>query len=387
MVPEKRTVVLVGPAYPLRGGIAHFNESLARELSSRGYDVKIVSFYLQYPSLLFPGKTQYAPDDPPRDLEIYNLISSVNPLSWNKTAKRISSWNPEAVIIRFWLPFMGPSLGSIAKKLRRKGITVLGLVDNAIPHEKRSGDLPLSKYFFKQCHGLFTLSQSVANDLDTIVPRTPKAVSPHPIYNFFGDIIPRNEALTSLNLDSSYRYILFFGFIRKYKGLDLLIDGFYKSNLNEKNVRLLVAGEFYEDESSYRDLVKKLNLEDAVIFRNDYIPEEEVRNYFCASSIVAQTYRSATQSGVTQIGYHFEKPMLVTNVGGLPEIIPDGKVGFVVEKDGEAIAKALNRFFDENLEREFTENLRIEKERFSWSHFCSELVKFVQLVKHEEANG
>jgi glycosyltransferase involved in cell wall biosynthesis len=385
-VSEKETIVLVGPAYPLRGGIAHFNESLARELTNAGFEVKIVSFYLQYPSILFPGKTQYALDDPPRDLEIHSLISSVNPLSWVKTAKTILSWNPSVAIFRFWLPFMGPALGAIAKRLRRKGCAVVGLVDNAIPHEKRMGDLLLSKRFFSQCDGFFTLSQSVSDDLDTIVPSAPKAVSPHPIYDFFGDIVSREEALKSLGLAPQFRYILFFGFIRKYKGLDLLINGFAKSELKSDNVKLLVAGEFYEDEKLYLDLIDQLGLKDEVILRNDYIPEEEVRNYFCAASLVAQTYRSATQSGVTQIAYHFERPMLVTNVGGLPEIVSDGKVGFVVEKDEDAIASGLRRFFDEDLEPTFVVNVQKEKRRFSWTHFCSELVIFVERVKHKKAH-
>jgi len=379
-VEGKNTIVLVGPAYPLRGGIAHFNESFAKALAEDGYHVKIVSFYLQYPSFLFPGKTQLAEGDPPRDLEIHPLISSINPLSWKKTAGMIFSWKPSLVVIRFWIPFMGPALGSIAKRLRNTGVKVIGLVDNAIPHEARPADRILSRYFFKNCDAFFTLSKSVGDDIQKLAPGKPVESSPHPIYDFFGDKISRSQALKQLNLRPEFQYILFFGFIRKYKGLDLLMEGFAKSGLKNQNVKLVVAGEFYDESSVYFDLAKSLKIEDSIVFRNEYIPEAEVKNYFCSASIVAQTYRSATQSGVTQIAYHFERPMLVTNVGGLAEIVPDGKAGFVVEPNPVAIAESLARFFQEDLEQVFEKNVAIEKKHFSWSYFKNEFLSFVQQV-------
>jgi glycosyltransferase involved in cell wall biosynthesis len=381
-VLAKETIVLVGPAYPLRGGIAHFNESFANTLAADGYDLKIVSFYLQYPSFLFPGKTQTAEVDPPRDLEIYPLISSINPLSWKKAAKVISSWKPTVVVIRFWIPFMGPALGTIARILRKRGVMVIGLVDNALPHEARPADKILSRYFFKNCDAFFTLSKSVGEDINRLAPGRPVATSPHPLYDFFGEKVSKIQAIKELNLDPDFRYILFFGFVRKYKGLDLLMEGFAKSGLKSKKVKLIVAGEFYDDSSTYFELAKSLQIEESMVFRNEYIPEAEVKNYFCAAALVAQTYRSATQSGVTQIAYHFERPMLVTDVGGLSEIVPNGKAGFVVDPQPDAIAESLARFFQNDLEEEFEKNVAVEKERFSWSHFKHEFLSFVNQIRN-----
>jgi len=381
-VLAKETIVLVGPAYPLRGGIAHFNESFANTLAADGYDLKIVSFYLQYPSFLFPGKTQKAEGDPPRDLEIYPLISSINPLSWKKAAKVISSWKPTVVVIRFWIPFMGPALGTIARILRKKGVMVIGLVDNALAHEARPADKMLSRYFFKNCDAFFTLSKSVGEDINRLAPGRPVATSPHPLYDFFGEKVSKIQAIKELNLDPDFRYILFFGFVRKYKGLDLLMEGFAKSGLKSQKVKLIVAGEFYDDSSTYFELAKSLQIEESMVFRNEYIPEAEVKNYFCAAALVAQTYRSATQSGVTQIAYHFERPMLVTDVGGLSEIVPNGKAGFVVDPQPDAIAESLARFFQDDLEEEFEKNVAVEKERFSWSHFKHEFLSFVNQIRN-----
>lgn len=378
----KGTIVLVGPAYPLRGGIAHFNESFAKTLSDEGYQTKIVSFYRQYPSFLFPGKTQLAEGDPPRDLDIHPLISSIQPLSWKKAANQIAAWNPDFVVIRFWIPFMGAALGSIAKRLRKRGVKVIGLVDNAIPHEARPADKVLSSYFFKNCDAFFTLSESVGEDLKKLAPGKPVGTSPHPIYDFFGDKMPQDQAIAELKLDPSFRYILFFGFVRKYKGLDLLMEAFSLTDLKKEKITLIVAGEFYESISDYHELAKSLNIEDAVVFRNEYIPEADVRKYFCASSIIAQTYRSATQSGVTQIAYHFERPMLVTDVGGLSEIVPHEKAGFVVKPDPKAIAESLARFFHEDFEHEMEVNISTEKERFSWNHFKNEFLSFVENIRN-----
>ena len=377
---ENKLVVLVGPAHPLRGGIAHFNESFAKELIKQGYHVKLVSFYLQYPSLLFPGKSQKTDSPPPFDLEIHNMISSINPKSWRKTANKISAWNPMMVVIRFWLPFMGPSLGTIAKQLQRKKVKVIGLVDNAIPHESRIGDSFLSGWFFRNCNGFFTLSEQVANDLKKIRPGTKVETSPHPLYDIFGQKTSREEALDHLGLSDKYKYILFFGFVRKYKGLDLLLEGFAKSGLADKKIRVLVAGEFYEDRTTYDQLIEKLQLTHSVIIKDDYIPESEVRYFFGAANLVAQTYKSATQSGVAQIAFHFDKPMLATEVGGLPEIVDDGLTGLVVQPNPQAIAEGLRRFFEEESENSFIPNIQRAKQRFTWPHFCSQFFKFAETI-------
>jgi len=377
-VKDSELIVLIGPAHPLRGGIAHFNESLAKNLRERGYRVVIVSFSLQYPAFLFPGKTQKTDSVAPSGLEIHSLINSLNPLSWWRTARIIASWDPEVVLIRFWIPFMGPALGTVAGRLRKQKIPTIGLVDNALPHEKRPMDKVLSRFFFRRCSAFFTLSESVASDLKRLAPGKPVETSPHPVYDVFGERISREEALATLQLDPECRYILFFGFIRKYKGLDLLIQGFKQSGVFDENVKLLVAGEFYEDESKYRDLVSELNLSGSVIFHDRYISDDRVKYYFGVASLVAQTYRSATQSGVTQIAYHFERPMLVTDVGGLPEIVPDGVVGFVVRPEVEAIGEGIGRFFREGLETKFSSNAESEKARFSWKYFTDRFLNFIE---------
>lgn len=373
-------IVLVGPAYPLRGGIAHFNESFARELVSQGYRVKLVSFTLQYPSVLFPGKTQKAIADPPRDLEIYEMINSVNPLSWRLAAKKILKWQPQLVVVRFWIPFMGPSLGTLARRVRRKGVKVVGMVDNAIPHESRPLDRPLSKYFFRHCDAFFTLSEAVAEDIGQLAPGKPVDTSPHPIYDLFGTKPAKTEAIEKLSLDPGSEYILFFGFVRRYKGLDLLLEGFASVLKDLPEVKLIVAGEFYDEKQPYLDLLGELNLGDRVVIMDEYIPEEDVKYYFAAASLVAQPYRTATQSGVTQIAYHFDRPMLVTDVGGLAEIVPDGKAGFVVKPEPEAIGTAIARFFREDREEEFAKNVQKEKVRFSWDHFTSRFLSFVNKI-------
>lgn len=377
---SEQPIIIVGPAFPLRGGIAHFNESFCRSLIDAGYPAEIVSFYLQYPSVLFPGKSQKAGGSPPEDLKIHNWISSINPLSWSRAARMIIRLKPQIVVIRFWLPFIGPALGAVAKRLRKKGIRVIGLVDNAIPHESRGFDRILSNRFFKNTDAFFTLSDSVADDLRRLAPGKAIATSPHPVYDIFGDKIPMAAARQKLDLDQKARYVLFFGFVRAYKGLDLLIEALAMDQLNGLNIHLIVAGEFYEDQEKYRDQIKSLGLQDRVIIRSDYIPQEEVGAYFSAANLVAQTYRTATQSGVTQIAYHFERPMLVTDVGGLAEIVPNGKVGYVVSRDPRAIADAISRFFTENKEAAFAKAAALEKKRFSWSHFTRKFIAFANSI-------
>ena len=373
----KQPIVLVGPAYPLRGGIAHFNESFAQSLMDVGYSIDIVSFYLQYPSILFPGKTQKSvDDDPPERLMINEWLSSVNPLSWRSAARKVIGLKPQLVVIRFWIPFMGPALGALAKRLRAKGIRVVGLVDNAIPHEARGFDKSLSNLFFKHCNAFFTLSESVAEDLKVLAPGIPIGTSPHPVYDIFGQGVSKAEAREKLNLDPKKKYILFFGFVRAYKGLDLLIEALGVEAVKELDLHLIVAGEFYEDQKKYLDLIDRLGLTDSITIRSDYIPQEDVKYYFCASNLVAQTYRSATQSGVTQIAYQFDRPMLVTNVGGLPEIVPDDECGFVVDPNPDAIAHAIVRFFKENKEKVFSENVARKKHELSWKYFTEKFLEF-----------
>ena len=362
---SSKKVIIIGPAHPYRGGISNFNNSLAQAYNDKGDDVQVFSFSLQYPSFLFPGKTQYENSDPPRNINIKSVINSINPFNWFSVSKQINKENPDYVIIRYWLPFMGPCLGTIARLLN-SNIKILAITDNIIPHEKRFGDFLLTKYFIKGCDAFLTLSASVLEDLLKFTSSTKKIFIPHPIYDTFGNKIDKNIALQNLNLNSKDKHLLFFGFVRKYKGLDLMLEAMADIRVKELGVKLIVAGEFYDDINEYLNLIDELGIKDNIILKSDFIAEADVKNYFCASDMITQTYRTATQSGVTQIAYHFERPMLVTNVGGLAEIVPDNKVGYVTSKNPSDIAGAIVDFYNNNKEQEFTKNTISEKKRFTW---------------------
>jgi len=362
-----KTIVLLGVGHPFRGGLASYNERLVRELIAMGYQVTLSTFTLQYPNFLFPGKTQYSSSEKPKDIPIIEEVNSVNPFNWIKVGRRIKKQAPDLLLIRFWLPFMGPCFGTIARVVKgNKKTKVITLIDNIVPHEKRIGDFTLTKYFTKAMDAFITMSKDVLKDLQKFDTKKPQALSPHPIFDNFGEHIKREVALKTLNLNPKTRYILFFGFIRDYKGLDLLIEAFGDSRFRALGVKLIVAGEFYNDGQQYFDQIKRLGLDGEVIMHNEFIPNEGVKNYFSAADIVTLPYKTATQSGVTQIGYHFEKPMLVTEVGGLPEIIPHNKVGYVVKPDPKEIADALYNFYTENKKAEFEKNVKIEKQKYTW---------------------
>lgn len=373
---KNKKIVIVGPAFPLRGGIANFNEALSRELSNKGYETTIVSFSMQYPNFLFPGKTQYDTGIGPEDLSIYSLINSVNPASWKKAANFIIQQQPSFVVIRYWIPFMGPALGTIAKKLRRKGIKVLAITDNVIPHESRIGDWRLTNYFIKNCDGFITMSNSVLDDISKFTNNPNKIMLPHPVYNIFGDPVKREEGIAKLNLDFDTKYILFFGLIRGYKGLDIALKAMANPSIRELGVKLIIAGEFYDKKEKYVQLIEELGVSDQILLHDKYIPQEEVKYYFAAADCVVQPYRTATQSGITQVAYNFNKPMIVTNVGGLPEIVEDGKVGFVTEMNEASIANAVLRFYKEDKKAVFERNVEEAKQKFSWDYFVEELIAF-----------
>ena len=361
----KRKIIIIGPAFPYRGGIANFNNSLAVEYKSQGADVKIYSFSLQYPSFLFPGKTQYEEGEGPKDIEIIPIINSINPFNWFKVASRIKKENPDYVIIRYWLPFMAPCLGTIAK-LIRKTTKVFAITDNVIPHEKRIGDSFLTRYFVKSSDAFLTLSSSVLDDLKQFTDTEEKIFIPHPIYDSFGDIVEKSTAKEKLGLEVNGKYLLFFGFVRKYKGLDIMLDIMADKRIQDLGIKLIVAGEFYDNKEEYISQIDVLGIKDSIILKSDFIPEEKVKDYFCASDMITQTYRTATQSGVTQIAYHFERPMLVTNVGGLAEIVPHNKVGYVCDINTKQIADYIVEFYTKNKEKEFSDNTKEEKKRFTW---------------------
>lgn len=362
-------IVLLSPAYPLRGGIASSTERLAQELQRHGYAVSIYSFSLQYPSILFPGKTQYTDGPPPPGLDIIPAVNSINPLNWWKVGRRLRRESPSLVIARFWLPFMGPSLGAILRLAKRNGHTrTMAITDNVIPHEKRPGDRLLTRFFIKAVDAFIVMSRSVKEDIHQFAPEKPVSYIPHPIFDNYGAKCSRPEALKRLGLSEGHSYLLFFGFIRDYKGLDLLLRAMGDERIKALGIRLLVAGEFYGSDESYRDIIREESIEDQVIFHSDYIPNEEVRFYFGAASLVVQPYKSATQSGISQLAYHFESPLLVTKVGGLPEIVEDGKEGYVVDVSVPAIADAIVDFFTHNREAAMAEGVRQGKQRFSWDN-------------------
>ena len=361
---KSKKIILVGPAHPFRGGLAAFNERLAYEFQKEGHEVMIYTFTLQYPALLFPGKTQFSDSEKP-DLDIKEKINSINPFNWRKVGRKIRAEQPDMVIFAYWMSFMAPCFGTIARVVKKdKKIKCMGLVHNMIPHEKHFYDAALAKYFMKPMDAYITMSQSVYNDIERFDPNKPKTLSPHPLYDHFGEKIAHEEALNNLHLSKNHIYLLFFGFIRAYKGLDLLIEAFADERLRKFPVKLIVAGEFYENEKPYLNAIKKKQLHNDIILRTNFIPNDEVKNYFCAADLIVQPYRSATQSGVTQIGYHFEKPMLVTDVGGLDEIIPNGKVGYVVAPDSHAIADALVDFLEKK--PDFSVTISEEKKKYGW---------------------
>lgn len=363
-------VVILGPAHPYRGGIAALNERLALAMGRDGHNVRIITFTLQYPGFLFPGKTQFTDDPPPAGIIITRKINAINPLNWIRTGISLRKERPDLVIARFWIPFIGPSLGTICRIIRKnRHSLILGLADNIVPHEKKPGDRMLTAYFIHSSDGIVVMSKSVMDDLDGFDPNKPRKYGPHPIYDHYGRIYGREEALRNLRLDPGYRYMLFFGLVRDYKGLDLVIDAMKEPRLKHQNIRLIVAGEFYSDREKYLDKVKKSALEEQVLFFDRYIPNSEVEDFFNAADIVVQPYKSATQSGVTQVAYHFNKPMLVTRVGGLAEIVAHGRAGYVCQPEAGEIAEALHDFFSNDRKKTFETYVAAEKQRFGWDHF------------------
>ena len=360
-------ITIVGTAHPYRGGLAAFNERLATEFVKQGDNVNVATFTLQYPNFLFPGKTQFSAGSAPSSLHIVRQVNSVNPYNWVKTGLEIAEDNPDVVIFAYWMSFFAPCFGTIAKMIKRKcSAKLIGLIHNMTPHETSIIDKYLPPYFLKSMDGFISLSDFVMNDVERCVGEIKaKVVSPHPIYDIYGPQMDRETALERLSLSADFNYLLFFGFIRDYKGLDLLLQAMSDQRISEVPIKLLVVGEFYGNEEKYKKMEQELNLKN-VIWVSDYVPDSSVGSYFCASDLIVQPYRSATQSGVAQIAYHFEKPMVVTNVGGLPEIVPDGKVGYVVNPDPKEIADAILRFFQHADKDSFHENIKEEKKKYQW---------------------
>jgi glycosyltransferase involved in cell wall biosynthesis len=369
-MPQK--ICIIGPAYPLRGGLASFNERLAYAYQAKGHEVKLYTFSLQYPSIFFPGKTQLSEDSAPQDLDIEVCINSVNPFNWVSVGRKINKENFDLIIVRFWIPFMGPSLGTILRQIKTDSKTkIVGLIDNIIPHEKRIGDAVLAQYFVNAVDGFVVMSRAVAKEMNQFIKQQKVSYVPHPIYDIYGDIIAQDLAKEKLQLEKETKHLLFFGFIRAYKGLDLLVKAMSHERVKALGVKLIVAGEYYDQQEKYESLIQELGLSDTIILHTKFISNEEVGYYFSATDLVVQPYKTATQSGISQIAYHFEKPMVVTNVGGLPEIVDHDKNGYVVPVQAEEIAKAIADFFNLNKSADFTKGVKEKKKEFSWSNFMN----------------
>jgi glycosyltransferase involved in cell wall biosynthesis len=368
-------VVILGTTHPYRGGLATFNERLARQFQAQGYKVTIYTFSLQYPSFLFPGKSQYSTSPAPTDLNINAKVNSINPLNWLSVGNEIKNLKPDFVVVRYWLPFMGPCLGTILRRVKKNRFTrVVCIADNVVPHEKRFGDRVFTKYFIKPVDAFITMSNKVAKDLEAFNTAGKKVTTiDHPLYDNFGEKVERKQSLEFLKLPDEGKFVfLFFGFIRKYKGLDLLLEAANLLKEKTSQFTIIIAGEFYEDEKPYLAQYTNLKLENEVVWHNDFIKDEEVKYYFSAANAVVQPYRNATQSGVTPLAYHFNVPMVVTNVGNLPVMVPDS-IGIVVEPTAQAIANGLYEMMQANIAL-LAQNIEVEKKKFSWETFVDVVV-------------
>lgn len=369
-------ITILSTAYPLRGGIAHFVGLIYKELS-KNHQVDIITFKRQYPSLLFPGKSQLELGDSAEKIPTRVLVDSINPFNWLKVGNIIKKESPDLLIYKYWMPFFAPCFGTISRMAKKnKRIKVLTICDNVIPHERKPGDIAFTNYFFKVVDFFVLLSEKVKADLVKLKPNAKNKVLPHPIYSNFGESVDKKEAKQFLGLDDE-KVILFFGFIRDYKGLDILLEAI--SILKDKiKIKLVVAGEYYSNKEKYERLIDKFGIKDLVNLFTDFIPTSEVKYYFSAADAVILPYKNATQSGIVQIAMNFKKPVVATNVGGLGEVIKDGLTGFVVEKENpEQLAEAILRFYKGDKEAEFINNICNELEKYSWGKFVDGMMEMV----------
>lgn len=343
-------------------------ETMAREYQARGYEVRILTFTLQYPSLLFPGKSQTVTTPAPEDLTIERRVSTINPFTWWSVGRELCRMQPDIVLMKYWTPFMAPCFGSIARLARRnKHTKVICQIDNVEPHEHHITDKMFNRYYLRSVDGFVYMSEQVHGELKAYTS-APARFSPHPMFEHFGDRVERTEACRKLGIDPAQRYAMFFGLIRDYKGLDTLLEAW--SKFRREGYKLLVVGEFYASRDKYIELIERLGLNDDVVLHDFFVPDEDVRYYFSAADCVVLPYKTATQSGVTQICYNFSTPVIVTRVGGLAEIVPDGRVGFVAEPSVEGVREAIERIFEGDTIEQFSRNMLEERKRFSWATMC-----------------
>ena len=372
-------ITLLGPAHPYRGGLASIMETMAREYQSRGHEVRIYTFTVQYPSLLFPGKTQYVETPAPADLHIERVMNTVNPLNWVRLGLRLKREKPDMVLMKYWTPFMAPCFGTIARIARTNGVTkVVCQIDNVEPHEHHIIDKPCNHYYLGAVDGFVYMSEQVHGELKAYT-QAPAIFSPHPMFENFGKSVERDEACKKIGINPAENYTLFFGLIRDYKGLDLLLEAWAK--WLPEGRKLLIAGEFYASREKYIALIERLGLQDRVVLHDRFIADDDVKYYFSAADCLVLPYRTATQSGVTQIAYNFSLPMIVTRVGGLPEIVPDGRVGLVCEPDADSIAAAMQQIYSGDMLSAMRENFAEERKRFSWAAMCDKLEEVYNMTK------
>ncbi len=374
-----KKIIIIGPAHPLRGGgMSTFNERLAKAFMQAGHTVSIYTFSLQYPSFLFPGTSQYSTEPAPAGLNIKVLINSINPLNWIKVGRMLRKESPDLIVVRYWLPFMGPCFGTILRIAKKnKHSKVVCIADNIIPHEKRAGDKAFTQYFIKPVDAFITMSEKVLADLKLFNNTKPAEYIPHPLYDNFGEKIPKDLARKNLGIAANEKIILFFGFIRKYKGLDMLLEAMALLKDKMPDLKLMIAGEYYEDQKQYEEQIEQLGIRDRLILKTTFIADNEIKNYLCASDLVVQPYRNATQSGVTPLAYHFEIPMVVTNVGGLAAMVPHDKVGLVAEPNAASLAQNIEAYFQKG-EDWFLPQLREEKKKYSWDLMLNGILNITQ---------
>ncbi len=363
-------IVIVGTAYPLRGGIAHYNALLASALSAR-HSVETVTFKRQYPAFLFPGKTQEESGGELHGTPAPQLIDSINPLNWITVGRKIRRRRPDLLIFKYWLPFFGPCFGTIARIVKRgTSARVAVICDNVLPHEHRPFDALFTRFMFRQTDFFIAQSDAVERELTAFWPDARYRKVPHPVYNIFGSPMEPQHAKVLLGLPNK-RILLFFGYVRRYKGLHVLLDAM-RLVPPDLGIHLLVVGEFYDDEQKYRSHVRDLNLDARVTIRSDYLPNEEVAKYFSAADAVVLPYVSATQSGIAQIAYNFDKPVIATDVGGLAEVVLHDKTGFVVPPgDPAALANAIVAFYRRDRGAAFTLEVEKEKKKYSWDNLVA----------------
>ena len=371
-------IILLGTAYPFRGGLATFNERLARQFMAEGHQVEVWTFTLQYPSFLFPGKTQYSTETAPIDFPIHRILNSCNPFNWIRVGHALRKAAPDMLICCYWMAFFAPAYSTVCRIAKRnKRTRCIALVHNMLPHEPSILDKLFAPSFVRSQDAFVALSESVVKDIESIeqkITNRPKTFSPHPIYDHYGDKMLKAEACKALNLPTDKQYMLFFGLVRAYKGLDLLLEAFAQIKDQLPNLQLIVAGEFYEDEEKYRSQIELSGLTDRVIIRNEFIPDADLRKYFGAADLIVQPYKTATQSGVTQVAFHFEKPMLVTNVGGLGEIVHDHQMGYASNPNADAIATDILDYFTNNRKESYTAYLIKEKNKYAWSYLTQAFI-------------